>query len=217
MHKPNNLLELDVRDTLDWDPVVDDRRISVDADHGHVTLTGSVPTYYDKLRAAEDAWGVGGVKTLDNDLLVGLVGVAINDQQIADACRAALDHDRFVPKGSVTPEVVDGHVQLRGQVRNPFQRQAAELVVSRVDGVLAIENLVAISPEPIPSDIADRINRAFKRSAIIDDSKIRVANEGRTIYVSGVVGSYAAMREALDTAWAAPGVDNVVNDLVIEP
>ena len=32
-----------------------------------------------------------------------------------------------------------------------------------------------------------------------------------------IAGSYAAMREALDTAWQAPGVDNVVNDLVIAP
>jgi osmotically-inducible protein OsmY len=217
MHKPNSLLELDVRETLDWDPVVDDRRISVDADDGHVKLTGSVPTYYDKLRAADDAWSVGGVKTLDNELLVGLVGAAINDQQLADACRAALDHERVVPKGSVTPEVTNGSVQLRGRVRNPFQRHAAELAASRVDGVLAIENLIATSPEPIPSDIADRINKAFKRSAIIDDSKITVTNDGRTIYLSGVVGSYAAMREALDTASAAPGVDHVVNDLMIEP
>lgn len=217
MHKPNNLLELDVRDTLDWDPVIDDRRISVDADHGHVTLTGTVPSYYDKLRAGEDAWTVGGVKTLDNELLVGLAGAAITDAQIADSCRAALAHERIVPMGAVTPEVLNGRVGLRGRVRNHFQRHAAEFAVARVDGVLAIDNLIVISSEPISSDVADRINKAFARSAIIDDSKIKVTNDGRRIYLSGVVGSYAALREALDTAWAAPGVEDVVNDLMIEP
>jgi osmotically-inducible protein OsmY len=44
-----------------------------------------------------------------------------------------------------------------------------------------------------------------------------VSNDGHTIYLTGVAGSYAAMREALDTAWQAPGVENVVNDLVIVP
>jgi osmotically-inducible protein OsmY len=215
MHKPNNLLEFDVKDTLDWDSAIDDRRVEVKADDGHVILTGSVPSYYEKVRATEDAWTVGGVKALDNEILVGLVGEAINDRQLEQACREALDRDRVVPMGSVTPTVTDGKVRLTGHVRNHFQRDAAELVVSRLDGVLAIENLVAISPEPIPTDIADRVNKAFKRNAIIDDSNITVTNDGHTIYLQGVVGSYAAMRAALDTAWQAPGVDNVVNDLVI--
>ncbi len=217
MHKPNKMLELDVRDTLDWDPVLNGSRIVVQADEGHVELTGSVPTYYDKLRAYEDTWTVGGVKAVDNELLVGLAGEAINDREVGSACVDALDHDRFVPKGSVTPTVTRGHVQLRGQVRNYAQRQAAEFAVSRVDGVLGVENLIAISSEPIPSDIADRINRAFGRSAIIDNSKIKVTNDGHTLFLDGTVGSYAAMREAVDTAWSAPGVDSVVNHLMIEP
>jgi osmotically-inducible protein OsmY len=168
MHKPKHLLEFDVRDTLDWDAAIDDRRIEVKADDGHVILTGSVPSYYERVRATEDAWSVGGVRTLDNELLVGLEGAVINDTQLEQACRAALDHDRVVPKGAVTPTVRDGHVQLRGHVRNPFQRDAAEFVIGRLDGVLAIENLIAISSEPIPSDVADRVSKAFRRSAIID-------------------------------------------------
>jgi osmotically-inducible protein OsmY len=217
MHKPNKILEFDVKDTLDWDSTIDDRRISVDANDGQVTLTGSVPSYYEKVRAAEDAWSVGGVKTLDNQILVGIAGEAINDQQVADASQEALDHSRFVPKGSVTPTVKNGVVQLHGQVRNLFQRQAASDAVSHVDGILGIDNLVAISPEPIPTDIAARINKAYERSAIIDDSKIRVTNDGHTVFLTGIVGSYAAMREAVDTASEAPGVDRVVNDLMIEP
>lgn len=217
MHKPNHLLELDIRDTLDWDSGLEDRRIEVKADAGHVTLTGSVPSYYDKVRATEDACSVGGVKYLANDLLVGSAGEVIDDVRLEAACRDALDRDRMVPKGSVTATVRAGNVQLRGQVRNPIQRQAAEHVIGRLQGVLGIENLVAISPEPIPSDVVDRVNKAFARSAIIDDADITVTNDGHTIYLTGLVGSYAAMREAVDTAWHAPGVDNVVNDLMVAP
>jgi len=214
--KPNKLLEFDVKESLGWDPMLDDLRVEVGADDGRVTLTGSVPTYAEKLRASDDAWTVAGVRTLDNRLLVGPAGGAVNDLEIAAACSDALDRDRVVPKGSVTPTVKDGHVQLRGQVRSHFQRRAAELVVGHVDGVLGVENLVATSSEPIPSDIADRISNAFRRSAIIDESKIVVTNDGHTVFLTGMVGSHAAMEEALDTAWAAPGVDSVVNNLVIE-
>ena len=153
-HKPNKVVELHVRDTLDWDRLLNDRRIEVVAEDGHVELAGSVPTYYEKLRASDDAWTVRGVKAVDNELLVGPVGGAINDLDVAAACNDALDRDRFVPKGCVTATVQAGRVQLRGQVRNHFERQAAELALSRVDGVLGIENRIAISNEPIPSDIA---------------------------------------------------------------
>ena len=217
MHKPNNLLESDVKESLNWDPGLDDSRIRVTADDGRVTLSGSVPTYYEEVLATDDAWTVGGVKALDDNLLVGLIGDAIADADIAAASQVALDRDRLVPQGSVTATVLEGTVTLRGDVRRHYQRRAAEFAVSRVDGVLGVDNLIAISSEPIPSDVADRINKAFQRSAIIDDSRITVTSSGHTINLDGTVGSYAAMRQADDTAWAAPGVTDVVDHLVIEP
>jgi osmotically-inducible protein OsmY len=217
MHKPNNLLESDVRASLDWDPSLDDSRIVVSADDGRVTLSGSVPSFYEEMLATDDAWTVGGVKALEDNLLVGPLGDAIADADIATACEAALDHDRIVPHGSVTATVLEGTVTLRGEVRRHFQRRAAEFAVSRVDGVLGVENLISISSEPIPSDVADRINKAFERNAIIDDSRITVTSDGHTINLDGTVGSYAALQQAEDTAWAAPGVTEVDDHLVIEP
>jgi osmotically-inducible protein OsmY len=215
MHKPNNLLEADVRDEFDWDPQLDDARINVSADHGRVTLTGSVPTYFDSLRAFDDTTVVGGVTDVDNQLLVGPIGEALDDADLAVAARAALDADRFVPKGAVTPDVLDGYVTLRGEVRRHFQRLAAEHAVGKLDGVLGIEDKVTITSAPIPSDVADRINKAFQRSAIIDDSLIKVSNEGGTIYLDGEVSSWNARREAEDTAWSAPGVTDVIDRTVV--
>ncbi len=217
MHKPNDLLELDVKDELDWDPMLDDTRIVVEADDGRVTLTGTVPSYHDATRATDDAWTVGGVRDVDNELFVGFVGAAVLDANITAACTKALDADKFVPKGSVTAEVNDGRVTLTGQVRHHFQRQAAEFAVRRVDGVRGITDDVRISSEPTPSDVADRIKKAFRRNAIIGDSLIEVSNTGSTIYLDGTVGSYTAREKAEDTAWAAPGVTDVVDRLVIIP
>jgi hypothetical protein len=112
MDKPNNLLESEVREELDWDPILDDTRIVVKAQDGRVTLTGSVYTYDESVLASEDAWSVGGVGDVSNDLLVGLVGAALADADVAAACVVALDADRVVPKGAVTPVVVDGWVTL---------------------------------------------------------------------------------------------------------
>ena len=65
--------------------------------------------------------------------------------------------------------------------------------------------------------MADRIKKAFGRNAIIDDSLIEVTNTGHTIYLDGTVGSYAALTQAEDTAWEAPGVTDVIDRLVLVP
>jgi osmotically-inducible protein OsmY len=215
MHKPNNLLEADVREELEWDPYLNDTRVLIKAHDGEVTLTGTVDTYADLLEATDDTWAVGGVVAVDNELLVGLVGAAITDADLALSCANALDADRFVPQGSVTAEVVDGWVTLTGQVRRHFQRLAAKHAVGRVPGVLGITDEITISGDPIPSDVADRINKAFGRKAILDGSVIKVSNVDHTIYLDGTVSSGAAKREADSTAWSAPGVYEVVDGLTV--
>ena len=165
--------------------------------------------------AARDARYAMGVKAIDNQLVVGLVGDAIADLDVAAAAREALDHDRMVPHGSVQVSVADGWVTLTGEVRHHFQRQAAHHAVGRVPGVLGVTNGITLTDEPIPPDVAARIEKAFKRNAIIDDSVIQVTNRGHTIYLDGVVNSWDAMDTALDTAWSAPGVNEVVNNLTL--
>jgi osmotically-inducible protein OsmY len=120
MHKPDNLLEWDVKEQLDW---VDDTRITVKADDGRIILNGAVATYAEVELAAEDARDVGGVKAVDNDLQVGFTGAAIADLDIASACGAALDAEKFVPHGAVTATVVDGWVTLSGEVRRTISAE----------------------------------------------------------------------------------------------
>jgi osmotically-inducible protein OsmY len=215
MHKPNNILESDVRDELDWDPRFDDSRVDVKANGGVVTLTGDVNSYYDSTIAADDAWGIAGVVSVDNQLIVGLVGDGVADADLASACLDALDRDRQVPKGAVSVSAVDGWVTLTGEVRHHFQRQAAKFAVSRVNGVVGVTDDITLTRDAVPADVVDRINKAFQRDAIIDDSLIEVTTTDSTVYLDGTVGSWYAMDDAVDTAWEAPGVLDVVNRLVI--
>lgn len=217
MRKPNNILEKDVSDELSWDPWLDDSQISVKADDGQVTLTGAVPTYTDRLTAADDAWGVSGVTSLSNELLVGPAGEGLADADLAARCLNALKADRFVPKNAVSVNVLDSWVTLSGHVQRHFQRQAARFAVQRVNGVRGITDNIVISSEPMPSDVAARIDTALKRKAVLDDSVIEVSNDGGTVYLDGTTDSYAAMQTAEDTAWAAPGVTDVVDRLVVVP
>jgi osmotically-inducible protein OsmY len=215
MQKPDNSLKSDIEEELDWDQRLDDSQIDVTVQEGRATLSGGVTTYYEAKLAEQDARSVSGVKAVDNDLLVGPVGEEIADTELASRCAAALDADRFVPKGAITLDVQDGHVTLRGDVRRHYERQAAELAVGRVNGVRGISNRIAITSQPVPSDVADRIKRALRRKAIVDDSRVSVTTDGHTVYLNGEVGSWKAEEEAVDTAWGAPGVTDVVDQLII--
>jgi osmotically-inducible protein OsmY len=215
MHRPNNLMESDIREALDYDPRLNDSRIVVKADDGRVTLSGAVETYPEVELAARDARYAMGVKAIDNQLVVGLMGDVIADVEVAAAAREALDRDRIVPHGSVQVIVENGWVVLTGEVRHHFQRQAAHHAVGRAPGVLGVANRISLTDEPIPPDVAARIEKAFKRNAIVDDSVIQVTNRDHTIYLDGIVNSWDAMDTALDTTWAAPGVKEVVNNLTL--
>lgn len=216
MRKPDKLLEADVRDELDWDPALDDTRITVEAHEGKVTLQGVVATLSDAQRAVEDTRQVGGVKEVESKLRVGPEGGAIEDSRLAVECEKVLEADRLLPVGAISVTVKDGQVTLRGEVRHHYQRDAAERDVSSVAGVLLVDDELVLTDAPIPSDVAERIERALKRSAVNADSDIKVSRDGRQIILDGTVTSMTALDMALDTAWSAPGVNKVVNHLRLE-
>ncbi len=216
MHKLNRLLALDVKEALGWDPMLDDSRVVVQAHDGDVTLSGSVPTYSDKIRATDTAWSVRGVKRVDNELLVGLLAAKADDRDLERACETALAHERAVPKGTVAVAVSGGYAVLHGRVPHSFQRHAAEAALVGVEGIRGIDNRVSVVGAAPSDDLAARIRQAFLRSSTIDDTKITITLDDRSVVLDGTVRSYSAMQEAVRTAQAAPGVAGVVNRLVIE-
>jgi osmotically-inducible protein OsmY len=162
-----------------------------------------------------DAWAVSGVTAVDNELLVGLAGAIFADRDVAADCAGAIENLRVVPHGAISAVVVDGWVTLSGEVRRHYQRQAAADAVGRVTGVVGVTDRVALTDEPVPSDVAIRIKRALDRKALIAGSRIQVSTVGRTVYLEGATSSRAALDAAVHTAWSAPGISNVVNHLAI--
>lgn len=154
MNKPNNILEHEVRDELDWDPYLNASRVTVKADAGKIVLSGVVYSYPESIHAEDDAWSVKGVTDVEDRLLVGALGEAIADAELARECVEALEADDLVPKGSVTVEVGQGWVTMYGRVRHHFQKMAAKHDIGRIKGVLGISDKVTIDADPIPSDVS---------------------------------------------------------------
>jgi osmotically-inducible protein OsmY len=211
-------LKQTVENALDWDPSLDAADIGVSADEGVVTLRGNVRTYAEKYAAERVALRVFGVKAVANDLAVRLPSLfERTDTEIAQAAVTALKSNTMVPGGRVTVTVSEGWITLKGSVEWQYQKDAALRCVRDLFGVKGVSNTIALESRVKPTDVRDKIEAAFKRSAEVDARRINVnATDGKVI-LSGNVRSYAERQEAERAAWAAPGVTEVDDRLMIVP
>jgi len=205
-----------VNDELFWDPKVDNAAIAVSADDGKITLRGTVGSLREKREAKKAAQRVYGVVSVDNQLQVRLLtdGGRL-DADIRGDVLQALALDSLVPQ-SVDAKVDDGFVTLTGTVDWQYQRDEADYVASNIVGLLDVFNEIEIkNPTPNAFDVKDSIKKALKRNAGVDGDGLSVTTMNGTVTIKGTVRSWAEHDEAIDAAWAAPGVTSVRDDLVI--
>jgi osmotically-inducible protein OsmY len=209
-------LQSNVSDELFWDPKIDNSSIAVSADDGTITLRGTVGSLREKREAQKAAQRVVGVVSVDNKLQVKLM----NDQKRADAelrgdVLQALMLDSLVPS-TVDATVDDGFVTLTGTAGWQYQRDEAEYVASNIVGTLdVIDEIELEHPTPSSDSVRDSIRSAFKRNAALDADDLSVSTDKGTVTITGTVSSWAQHDEAIDAAWAAPGVRAVDDEMSV--
>jgi osmotically-inducible protein OsmY len=212
----DNDLTADVSDELFWDPKVDSEAIAVSADDGKITLRGTVGSLREKREAKKAAQRVFGVTSVDNQLQVKLM----DDDRRADSdirgdVLQALMLDSLVPS-TVDAKVDDGFVTLTGNADWQYQRDEAEYVASNIVGALDVYDEIDLkNPTPTPGDVEDSIKKAFKRNAGLDADDLYVSTDNGTVTINGTVSSWAEHDEAIDAAWAAPGVTFVDDRMTV--
>lgn len=205
-----------VLEELKWEPSVDAGHIGVAADDHVVTLTGNVPSYYQKIAAERATARVFGAQAIANDIEVVFPGsLKLGDADIASAALEGLHRSVSVPKVPIDVTVSHGIVTLRGNVEWYFQRLAAEDAVRDLAGVIDVVNMISVKPRLSGKDIKRNIESAFQRNAVLDARRIDVETKDGTITLRGTVHSLQERREAERAAWAAPGAQEVENHLVI--
>jgi len=211
-------IKRDVELELRWDPQIESRDIAVAVKDGVVALTGFVKSYSEKYEAEKAARRVAGVRGVANDIEVRLPESSKRpDPEIARDAVNAIRGQLPYSWEQIRDVVRDGWVTLEGKVEWNYQRERAESAVRRLSGVRGIINQIVVQPETQASQIKEKIEEAFKRSALFDAKGVTVEVDGSTVILRGTVRSWAERQEAERAAWAAPGVTKVENRITVDP
>jgi osmotically-inducible protein OsmY len=216
--KTDTELQKDVMAELRWTPSLRASEIGVAVKDGVVTLSGNVDSYIEKSTAEHTAQKVGGVRAVVQKIEVRLPNsFKRTDEEVAEAAINALEWNSWVPKDQIRVKVQNGWVTISGQVDWQYQKNAANDAVCCLIGVVGLTNLVTIKSTVKPEEIKTGIENAFKRHAALDAKGITVETSDNKVTLKGSVHSLAEKQEALAVAWAAPGICEVENKLIVSP
>ena len=209
-------LQQDIQAELAWEPSVDAAHIGVAVKDGIVTLTGHVANYAAKWEAEKAAQRVAGVKALAVEIDVELPGSSQRDDaDIARSVENVLEWSSFAPIGAIKVMVEKGWVTLSGEVHWEFERSTAAAVVRHLLGVTGVSDQIALKNPVSAKVVRADIEAALERRAQNDAQRIKVDVNGSKVTLSGTAHNWAERDLASHAAWSAPGVDGVIDNIVV--
>jgi len=204
---------------MKWDSRIDWASINVRVSDSVVTLTGTVPSYAQKIAAQSAAHRVTGVLDVVNDIEVKPVDELVRtDTQIASAVRASLEWNALVPNELIQSTVSHGWVTLGGEVDFWRERGDAEDAIRKLAGVVGVTNKITVRKQPINSqEVRAEIESALERRADREAERIRVEVNDGAVDLFGRVHSWQEKRAVVGSISHAPGVIQVRDHLRIDP
>lgn len=146
----------------------------------------------------------------------------VRDEKIKKDIVDHLYGDNRVDAAAIQVVVSDGRVVLRGRVPSLSAAIAAEEDCYAVEGVVYVENRLAVAPSaaaPNPTDqeLKRNIKKILKWNADLDLPEVRVSiAEGRVV-LEGTVNSYWRKVRVEEVVSPLKGVVEVVNKLAVVP
>jgi osmotically-inducible protein OsmY len=214
--REDHSLQAAVLDRLDMDPAINSSHIGVAARDGVVTLSGHVPSLFERVEAEKVAGSVRGVRAIVNLMSVELGGVSqTSDERLAQQAYSRLASNSSVPEDRLHLAVNNGVVTLHGDVDWPFQLDAALKDLQRLGAIRELHSDVVVRPPVKPERVQEKIRDAFAQLAPLDAERIFATAEGSEVTLAGEVTSWHEKGLAESVAWSVPGVSRVINNILV--
>lgn len=186
-------------------------KVSVNVQDGVVTLSGMVPSLWDKEEAIRRALTAGHIQSLASDLTIPK---AENDAALArEVGERIRKYSRYSIFDNIDGRVNNGVVRLSGALTAPEKATDILERVAKVRGVQAIDNKIEVLPASQSDDrlrvaIVDAIYRdpAFENYSRVDPPIRVIVNNGHVT----LVGFVRSQIEAIKAESAARGVFGVL-------
>ncbi len=205
-----------VKDAFFYDPRVFSFDIDVDVQDGVVTLYGEVDNLKAKKAAAEDARNTLGVWRVKNFIRVR-PNIIPGDQELSDKVEMALQRDPYIDPFDVEVMTSNGLVYLNGDVSNSFEKEHAEEVAWRVNGVVDVVNLLDYQYEWTNKsdwEIMHDANQQMYWNPFVDAADVNVEVDNGVVTLSGNVDTWLEKLNAQKNAYEA-GARDVDNNLEV--
>ena len=213
----DKMLQNDVLDALNGEPLTATSEINVMVSHGIVTLTGKVDHFSKKFQAENAVRNVIGVKEVIDTIDVSINSwEQKNDIEITAELLSVFRWNWNTLNNTIKVNVINSWVTLSGELEWNYQREAAKTVASNLIGVKGVTNLITIKPNEGIELNKRALEHALKSHVALDVSDIIVAVSDFDVTLKGSVDTWYQKELAGRIAWKAPGVVTVTNELVIE-
>lgn len=212
-------LQKAVHDELYKDLRIEDPFVlTVKCSHGHTTLEGTVPSYYQKRLAEKDTRDVAGVGWVTNSLTV--TSARRDDATIRTDVQSRLDSDYQLNGQDISVNVNDGVVTLAGNANMYDEETHALEVASRVPGVMDLVDDIHVDQSAGYTDtqlqqrVKDRLAEHAETRCVADRILTRV--EHGTVTLTGDVYTWGEREDAARVAMRTNGVRAVDNRITVE-
>lgn len=128
---------------LEWDPQIDEKRITVGVRDGWVTLEGTCDWKYQSEAAESHVRTLSGVRGVSNKIAIAASSRSADvKQRIEDAFRRSAN----IEARRLSVDSTNGRVVLRGHVRTWTERNQAQAAAWSAPGVTEVDNQLLVVP-----------------------------------------------------------------------
>lgn len=239
--KSESALHDAVSDALAHDPRVLPFGVDVEVAGSMVTLRGTVDNLMARRAAEQDAYHTTGVSTVNNRLKVR-PDAPPTDKEMASLIRAQFMRDPYVERFEISTTVVAGTAHLYGVVDSQFEKNRADELASRVNGVVDVRNHLTVdadiayiydpfvdkgyvdrdeiidfdkrAPSKTDTQLQNAIDSELWWSPFVNADEVSVAVDDGVATLTGTVDSWSERRKATENAYEG-GASLVDNDLAV--